>query len=1028
MSITESAIHNNRVTILVLLVILLGGIGAYLGLPRAEDPGFIVRTALVLTRWPGASPERVEQLVTDKLERVIQEMPELDFVSSQSRTGASYIYVNIKPEFSEMRPIWDSLRRKVDNARGDLPDGIIGPMVNDEFGDVFPVMLTLTADGFSYAEMKDVADDVREELLRLEEVAKVDVYGAQDERIFVEYNNARLSEVGLSPGQLKSILESRNVIIPGGSITLRPEEIVLEPSGNFESVDDLRRTLIQLPGRPDVVYLEDLADVRRGYVDPPRAIMRSSGVRCLGLSVSMRQGGNVIALGEQIRTVVARLESVYPIGVDFDLVLFQPAFVEEQVNGFVGNLLQAIAIVLAVMLLTLGPRTGLVVATLIPATMCATLFFMSLFGIGLDQISIAALIIALGMLVDNAIVMSESIMVQMAAGTPRLKAAVDSARELRIPLLTSSLTTSAAFLPIFLAESTTGEYTASLFKVVTIALLCSWILSLTMMPLLCMLFIKVKPAGGGDSYDTTFYVRYRAFLVGLLRRPVLSLLAVIGIFALSIFGMRYIPNIFFPPSDAPRMLAEFDLPVGTSIRETEATVESIEEFLDLELAATARSDGEGFTSWSTYIGNQGGPRYRLSYDPTNAGSEHASMVLTATSREFIDTAIPSIEEFCRDNFPDLTAKLDPEALGPPVESPIQVRISGKDNDVIFGIADELKAWLNERHGTKNVRDDWGPRVKKLVVNVGQARARRAGVTSEDVAISLQSGLSGIQTTEYREGDKVIPITLRSVAADRQDIGKLESLNVYSQATGRSVPLKQIADVEVAWDASKILRRGRLRTVTVMCDVDPGIAPAAITGELIPWVENKTADWPFGTLYEMGGEIESSVEANESIGAKLPIAFFIILVLLMTQFNSARRTFIVLATIPLGLIGVCFGLLVAKSSFGFMTLLGVISLAGIIINNAIVLLDRIRLEIDENGLDPAHAVIESAQRRLRPILLTTATTVGGLLPLWFSGGPMWEPMAIAIIFGLTFATALTLGVVPLLYTLLFRVTFRGFEYR
>jgi multidrug efflux pump subunit AcrB len=1026
MNITESAIKNNRVTALVLLVIIAGGLVAYSSLPRAEDPGFIIRTALVITHFPGGSPERVEQLVTDKLEKVIQEMPELDFVTSESRTGTSYIFVNIQPQHKEMRPLWDDLRRKVEKARPDLPEGIIGPIVNDEFGDVFPVMLTITGDGLTYAELKEIADEVREEMLRLENVAKVEIYGAQEERIFVEYNNARLSEVGLSPGQLKGILERRNIIIPGGSITTQSEEIVLEPSGNYESVEDLQRTLIQLPGRSDVVYLEDLAYVSRGYVDPPTAKMRDTGVPCLGLSVSMREGGNVILLGDQVREVVNRLNTVYPVGVDFDLAIFQPDFVNGKVNGFVVNLLQAIAIVLVVMLLTLGPRTGLVVATLIPTTMLMTFLLMSFFKIGLDQLSIAALIISLGLLVDNAIVMSESIMVQIANGKERLRAAVDSAKELRIPLLTSSLTTSAAFLPIFLAESTTGEYTAGLFKVVTMALLCSWTLSLTMMPLLCMFFIKVKSSRSEGGYETRFYRGYRGFLLGLLRRPLLSIAGVAAIFALALYGMSFVPNIFFPDSDTPRMLGAFDMPIGTAIERTEDAIADIEGYLADELMADGNDD-EGFTHWSTYIGTQGGPRYRLSYNPAHAGAEHVSMIASATSRKFLDETIPKIESYCAENYPELTTTLQAEALGPPVESPIQVRISGRNTRTIFSLADEVKATLRDYSGTKNIQDDWGPRVKKLLVNVNQARARRAGTTSQDVAVSLQSGLSGIETTEYREGDEVIPITLRSVAADRQDVGKLESLNIYSQATGRSVPLKQIADVVVAWEASKILRRDRLRTVTVKCDLAPGVLASAINARLIPWLEEQSKGWPFGTFYEMGGEIESSVEANQSIGAKLPIAFFIILILLITQFNSVRRTAIVLLTIPLGLIGVTIGLLVARSTFGFMTLLGVISLAGIIINNAIVLLDRIRIEITENGLDPARAVVESAQRRLRPILLTTATTMGGLMPLWFGGGPMWAPMAIAIIFGLMFATCLTLGVVPILYSLFFRVRFKGFRY-
>ena len=1025
MNITESAIRNNRVTFLTLLMLFVGGVSAYRTLPRAEDPGFIVRTALVQTYFPGASPERVEQLVTDQLEERIQEIPELDFVSSESRTGASLIFVNVRESFTEMQPIWDDLRRKIDAAATDLPEGIVGPFVNDEFGDVFPIMLTLTGDDFTYRQLKVTADEVRDRLLRVPDVAKVDIYGAQEERIFVEYNNARLAELGLSPIQLRSLLASQNIINPGGTITADKERIALEPSGNFESVDDLRRTVLQLPGRSELIALEDIADVYRGYIDPPQSVFHSTGSRALGLAVSMREGGNVIDLGDNVAAVLDELLLRYPIGLDFDLVIFQPDAVRSQVNGFVLSLGQAVAIVLAVMLLSLGPRTGLVVASLIPMAILTTLLAMQFFGIGLDQMSIAALIIALGMLVDNAIVMSESIMVQMGQGKKRLQAAVDSANELRVPLLTSSLTTSAAFLPIFLAESSTGEYTASLFKVVTIALLASWLLSLTMMPLLCMLIIRVKTGDQVESFGGGFYRAYRSGLIAALKFRVVSLFVVIGIFALAIFGLQFVPNIFFPQADNPRMTIELDLPLGTPIERTEAIVDELEAIMRDELLTNAERV-EGLTSWSTYIGTQGGPRYRLSYNPSQAGSEHASFIVNATSRDAVDAAIGRLEAHCRSHYPDLSWKLWGEQLGPPIEAPVQIRILGDDFDRLFTIVDEVEAYLRAVPGTKNIEDNWGAQTKKLEVNVNQARARRAGVTNQDIAISLQTSFSGLQTTEFREDDKTIPVTLRSVAADRQDIGKLESLNIYAQSTGASVPLKQVADIDVAWEPSKILRRERTRTVTVKSDVSGDVTALAVIGAIDPWIVEQSKNWGAGYRFQYGGEIESSVKANESIGAKLPIAFLIILLLMIIQFNSVRRMSIVLLTIPLGMIGVTSGLLITGASFGFMTFLGVISLAGIIINNAIVLLDRIRIEIEENGLTPQQAIIESAQRRLRPILLTTCTTIGGLLPLWFGGGPMWEPMAIAIIFGLLFATLLTLGVVPVLYSFFYRVRFRDFS--
>ena len=1010
----------------MLLIILLAGISTYYGMPRSEDPGFIIRTAVVQTVFPGASPERVEQLITDKLEKAIQELPEIDFISSNSRSGVSVIYVNIKESYTEMRPIWDNLRRKVERVKSELPEGIIGPIVNDEFGDVFGTIVTITGEGFTYAELKQIADDCRSELLLAHDVAKVDIYGAQEERIFVEYNNSRLAELKISPGQLKSTLENRNIIISGGQIYTKDEQIILEPTGNFESLDDLRHTVVQLPGRSEVVYLGDLANIYRGYVDPPKAVMSYNGTPALALAINCREGGNITNLGVEVKEKVAQFQAAFPIGVDFDFVAFQPYFVEKKVNEFVGSLGQAVAIVLGVMLITLGLRTGLVVATLIPMAMVMSIFVMSFFKIGLDQMSLASLIIALGMLVDNAIVMSESIMVQMQEGKKPFEAAVDSAKELRVPLLTSSLTTAAAFLPIYLAESTTGEYTAPLFKVVTITLLCSWVLSLTMTPLFCVKFLKVKHRNSEESFNTKFYRKYRATLIGFLRRPLISLVGVVLAFFLAIMGFKLVPNLFFPPNDKPIFSAELKMPIGTPLSKTRAVVKQIEDYMQAELLADSVHE-EGIINWASFVG-AGAPRYELGYSPEPESPHYAYMIVNATSTKAIsEDLIPRLEKFCFDNFPDLTPDINLLSMGPPVDAPVEVRISGRDSDKIFQIIDQVKTHLESMPGTKNITDDWGLQTKKLIVKINQDRAHRAGLTNKDIAISLQTVLSGIVTTDYKEDDEIIPITLRSVAAERNDIGKLESHNIFSQVTGQSVPLLQVANIEVAWQPSKILRRDRLRTVKVQSGISEGANAIAISLELGKWMSEISQDWDIGYKYELGGELESSGKANESISVKLPIAFMIITLLLVFQFNSIRKPLIILMTIPLGIIGVVIGLLITGSYFGFMTLLGIISLAGIVINNAIVLLERIKIEIDENGLAPSRAIIEAAQRRLRPILLTTATTVGGLLPLWFGGGPMWKPMAISIIFGLMFATMLTLGVVPLLYSLFFKVKFKGFNY-
>jgi multidrug efflux pump subunit AcrB len=817
------------------------------------------------------------------------------------------------------------------------------------------------------------------------------------------------------------ILKSQNIVIPGGKIITEREQIVLEPTGNFESIDDLRQTLISIPGRRDLLTLGDFAHIYRGYIDPPLSVMHSSGISALGLAMSLREGGNIIILGEKVNQLMERVKSKYPYGVEFDFVAFQPKNVDNKVREFVNNLLQAIGIVLLVMLITLGVRTGLVVASLVPMAMIMSVLVMSFFRIGLDQMSLASLIIALGMLVDNAIVMSESIMVQMSGGKKAIDAAIDSARELRIPLLISSLTTAAAFLPIVLAESNVGEYTAPLFKVVTITLLSSWVLSLTMTPLFCVLFLRVKKRTSESPYSSKFYLKYRNILITLLRHPYLSIAGIFIIFMLVMQGGKFIPNIFFPPNDKAIYTAEFEFPIGTPIERTETAVSEIESYM-LEEMMAGEDQPEGILNWSTYIG-EGAPRFFLSYNPEPAKPEYAILLVNTTSQRIIPSLINKTEKFCLERFPDLRTDIELLPIGPTVKAPVEVRISGRDINKVFELSDQVKAKLATLQGTKNIRNDWGLRTKKLVVKINEPRARRAGITNRDIAVSLQTALTGIETTQYREEDEVIPVTIRSIAAERQDIGKLETIIVYSQITGRNVPLKQVADIEVVWQPAKIFRRDRLRTVTVSSDISGGVTPIALSRSMDSWLKEESAGWDVGYKYELGGEIESSGKANDSIMVKLPIAGLIIILLLVGQFNSIRRPIIILLVIPLGLIGVIIGLLITRSYFGFMTLLGIISLSGIVINNGIVLLDRIRIEIEENGLDPQRAVVEAAQRRLRPILLTASTTMGGLLPLWLGGGPLWESMAITIIFGLLFATVLTLGVVPVLYSIFFRVKYK-----
>lgn len=1025
---TELALTRNRVTLVVLLLVFAGGIGSYQAMPKAEDPGFIIRAAQVVTQFPGASPERVEQLVTNTLEQAIQELPEVERITSTSRAGVSIIVVEVKMAYTVLQPIWDKLRRKVEQAAGDLPEGVIGPAVNDEFGDVFGIVFALTGDGFSYAEMKGAADDIRDEILKLPDAAKVEIYGAQDERIFIEYRNERLADLGLSPGQLRSMLETTNILVPGGAVDVGPERIILEPTGSFESVEDIRRAIVSVPGTGVTLFLEDIAEVSRGYIDPPRTMTRYNGDPCLILAVSMREGGNLIALGEDVRTLLHRLQGQYPIGLEFDLetneIAFQPRQVSTKIAEFRVSIAQSVVIVGGVMLLFLGLRTGLVVVTLIPMAMLGSLLLMPYFGVGIDQMSLASLIIALGMLVDNAVVVSEDIVVRIAGGKKPFQAAVASGKELRGPLFIASLTTAAAFLPIYLAESNAGEYTSPIFVVVTLTLLVSWVLALTMIPLLCCKFLNVKKDAGG-TYDTRFYRWFRKCLAILLHgryvTVAVAVAALIGAFQL----MAFVPNIFFPDSDRALFIIKLELPEGARIGATEEAVAELEAYLEDNLMEGPGSTGGGITHWATYIGS-GGPRFVLTYTPESMRSEYAFLLCSVTDWRQIGAMASQIDRRLQETFPDVTVSVQKLSSGPAASKEIQVRISGEDAETLFKLADGVRGMLSDTPGPRNIGDDWGPKTKKFIVNIDGARARRAGVSNQDIALSLQTALSGFAVTELREGEDIIPVTMRSAESDSNDLAYLESVNVFAQATGTTVPLNQVATLELAWQYGKLLRRDLRKTVTVESDLAPGATAAEVNASLRPQLEAAAADWPRGYTWALGGTSEESAKAQQSIADKLPIAIFAILLLLVIQFNSFRKTAITIATIPLGLIGVILGLLVMQSYFGFMTLLGIVSLAGIVVNNAIVLIERIDLEINENGHPPARAIVEAAQRRLRPILLTTVTTIGGMIPLVIGSNPLWPPMAIAIMFGLGFSTLLTLGVVPALYAILFRVRFeKGF---
>ncbi len=1016
MNITEFAIKNNVVTLSLLVVLVAAGISTFQNMPRDDMPPFLVRVANVVTVFPGASPERMELLISNKIEEVCQEVPEVDYIQSENRVGISVVTIFIKDSERDLQPIFDKLRRKVEAVRDQLPSGVVTMNFKDEgLADVYGIILGLTVDGFSYAELKKAADTIRDDLIKLPNAAKVSIVGTRDERIYLDYDNARLAGLGLTQQKLKNIIASTNIVFSGGDIEVGDERIILEPTGNFDHLEDIAQIIVSSE-KGELVFLGDIVNIYRGYVEPEKSSVRINGKPGLAIGVNLKKGGNIIELGREIDARLEYYETVFPWGFQIVRAASQDVVVGDSVDNFLGNLYQAVGVVLLVMLVFLGLRTGLIVASLIPMAIVTTILLMSQFDLGLNQVSLASLIIALGMLVDNAIVVSESVMVNMEKGQKAIDAAITSAKELFMPLLISSLTTSAAFLAFYLAESVMGEIMGELFVVVSFALLSSWLLSMTLIPLLCIYFLKVRPKEKGAS-PNRMKAMYEKILLYNLHRPFRFLAGVVAVFILALWFVRFLPFIFFPDSERALVTVTVDLPLGSTIDKTEVVVKAIENYVIGELLV-GEGRVEGVVSFSSYTG-EGAPKYDLGYTAPEALPSSAHILLNTSSSAVNQRVIDAVDNFIFQNLPEARARVKRLSGGGGGDNAIEIRISGDDPEVLYRLVAETKAKLHSIEGSKNIRDNWGPRTKKFIVDIDQHRARLAGVTSQDIAVSLQTALNGLETGHFREVDQIIPIVMRNNQMEDRRVQDLESMHVYVQQSGKNVPLKQVADMNIEWQAAKILRRDLTRTISVTCGLKSGYTAAEIMAHMAPWLEQQ--QMPSGYAYKLGGEAEESAKNIGAIMNYLPLSFFIIVLLLIGQFNSLRKPLIILLTIPLGLIGVIFGLLFTGSYFGFMPFLGIISLSGIVINNAIVLIDRIQIEMDEFKRTPRDAIVAAAQQRFRPIMLTTATTTLGLIPLWIGGGVIWEPMAITIIFGLLFATILTLLVVPVMYGLFFKVS-------
>ncbi|WP_088342053.1 efflux RND transporter permease subunit [Robiginitalea sediminis] len=1030
MNLTAFSIDKNRITFTILATIILLGISLYPSLPRDSMPPYTVRIATVVTFFPGASPERVELLVTDKVEKIAQELPELKEVSSTSRNELSVVKVELMDEVppEQMQAVWDRLRRKLAGIQG-LPQGVQPELKDDGIGEVYGIVVGITSDGFSYAEMKRYADEIRDALIKLPDAAKVELGGDQEERVFIEFDNAVLNQYGITASMLKNSISATNILTSGGQVNLRDERIILEPTGNFNSVEEIENTLINIGGKGgQLLALGDITQVSKGYIDPPKQRVRVNGKDAISLHISLKEGSNVIALGQGVDAVLNQWRSRLPVGLELTRLASLDTYIDVKIDDFVVNLLQSIGIVLLVMLVFLGLRSGSIIASLIPIVVIMTLMLMGVIGMGLNQVTLAALIMALGMMVDNAIVVAETIMVKMEQGIPKKKAAIDACSELFTPLLISTLTTSAAFLAFYLAQSTMGDIVGPIFVVISLALLSSWIIALTVITLFCYLFLKAetgpKEPSIIDKAIRYLKEKYQVLIVWALGRKTLVLGSIGVLFFLSLYGFTQIPFVFFADSDRNMITVDINLPQGTRIERTAGIVAEIETFMrDSLQIGPGRS--QGIRDWSSFVG-EGPESYDLGYSPDEANSSYAHMLVNTSDFTQNNPMIEKLDAFCFRSFPNADIKVS--ALGSGGGgTPIEIKIYGPDPDRLTELAATVKDRLSQIPATKNVKDDWGPKSKKFLIAIDPNRAQLAGISNQDIALSLQTALDGFKTGEYREEDKSIPIVMREDRNQQQSLEALETMNIYSQSTGRSVPLLQVARIVPQWQYSKIKRLDIIRTIVVSSELRADGNASAITSEIRPWLDQQQEGWEADYSYNFGGDAENTAENMGAVVRYLPLSGFIIVLLLIIQFNSFRKMTMVVLTIPLAIIGVVIGLLSFREAFGFMPFLGVISLAGIVINNAIVLIDRMEIEQRELGRSEQDAVITACLQRFRPILLATFTTVLGLIPLYLSGGEMWEGMAVAIMVGLLFGTIITLVFIPTFYSAVYRVQYNGYRF-
>ena len=1003
----------NRGLVLYFMV-LLGVIGAlsFRALGQSEDPPFTFKFMVVQTLWPGASAQQVARQVTDRIEEKLQEIAELENIRSYSRPGESQVFVEIAEKLpaSRVPDVFYEVRKKIADIRHTLPSEAVGPFFNDEFGDTFGNIFALTGDGFDDAAMEQWAKRLKLELLRLPGVAKVNLIGVQDQRVYIELDNSKLATLGVSFAQVQATLAEQNAVAPAGFVETASERIYLRTTGSFDSVEDVRELAIRAGGQ--LFRLGDVATVKRGYVDPETARMRFLGRDALGLAVSMVEGGNILALGDALDAALPRLQAMLPVGLDLDKVADQPAAVRSSVGEFLQVLAEAVFVVLLVSFFSLGFRTGMVVAITIPLVLAMTFAAMALFGIDLHKISLGALVLALGLLVDDAIIAVEMMAVKMEQGMERMKAAAFAYTNTAFPMLAGTLVTAAGFLPIATAASNTGEYTRSLFQVVTIALILSWIVAVLFVPylgdkLLPDLAAQAKARGhGADPYQRPFYRRFRALVDWSLRRRGLVIAVTVGLFALSVFGFRFVEQQFFPSSTRPELLVDMKLAESASLRATRAQVEKLEAVL---------AGDDDLVNYVAFVGT-GAPRFYLPLDQQLPQASFAQFVLLARDTQARERVRARLIELFEADFTQARTRVLRLENGPPVGYPVQFRVSGEDIATVRALAREVAAVGRTDPASRNVHLDWEEPSKVVRLAIDQDRARVLGVSSREVASFLQSALTGVPVSVYRDDDELIDIVLRGDDTARARLSALDSLAMPT-AGGGTVPLNQVARFEFAQEDGIIWHRDRLPTVTVRTDLVDGIQPDTVNARILAQLDPIRQRLPAGYLLEVGGSVEASAKGQNSVNAGVPLFLLVVLTVLMFQLKSFARVLLVVLTAPLGLIGVVGFLLLFRVPFGFVAMLGTIAMLGMIMRNSVILLDQIEQDI-RAGHPRWQAIVDATVRRFRPIVLTALTAVLAMVPL--SRSAFYGPMAVAIMGGLIVATALTLVFLPALYAAWFRV--------